>query len=393
MSAQSPVRVGNGPVADEEHLRPTHVEVDLARIAANYRAIAAHVGPERTVMPILKANAYGHGLVPVARTMEAEGAKALGLAFLEEGIAVRRAGVRTPILVLGGILGDQIPRFLEHDLWLTASSVDKLRAIDACAASLGVRAGVHLKIDTGMERIGVHWYTAPKLLEASLSCTHIDVLGIASHLASSDEPDPSYTRLQLERFHEVLSFYERRSLPTPVRHLANSGAIEGHPETWLDLVRPGILLYGVRPADGMTPVVPVAPALTWTSRVVFFKVVEAGNPVSYGSTWTPSARTRLVTVPVGYGDGYPRALSNRAEVLIGGRRHPVRGRVCMDQLMVDIGWDSAYNGDEVVLLGGEGDSAITAETLARWAGTVPYEILTGINARVPRVYPGAGGGS
>ncbi|MBX2803320.1 MAG: alanine racemase [Myxococcales bacterium] len=379
------------PLVDTEELRPTHLEVDLGQLATNYRALVARLG-EVAVMPILKANAYGHGLVAVARLMERLGAPCLGLAFLEEGIRLRRKGVRTPILILGGILGDQIPRFLEHDLILTASSVDKLMAIDAAARAMGVRASVHLKIDTGMERIGVHWYTAPELLEASTRCTHVDVLGIFSHLATADEADPTYTRLQLERFEEVLHFYEARSLPTPVRHLANSGGILKHPGTWFDMVRPGILLFGVAPSQEC-PVEGwgVAPALTWKSRVVYFKVVLPNNPVSYGATWAPSEWTRMVTVPVGYGDGYPRALSGRAEVLIRGRRYPVRGRVCMDQVLVDVGRESAYNGDEVVLLGGQGTESIRVEELARLVGTIPYEILTSINTRVPRVYVGEDG--
>lgn len=372
---------------DTEELRPTYLEVDLGQLARNYRAILAHL--EGTpAMPILKANAYGHGLVEVAVLMEQLGAPILGLAYLEEGIRVRRAGVRTPILILGGILGDQIPRFLEHDLILTASSVDKLLAIDACAGALGRRAKVHLKIDTGMERIGVHWYHADRLLEASLQTAHVDVLGVFSHLATADEPDRRFTECQLERFQEVLGFYEVRSLPVPTRHLANSGAILQHRDTWLDLVRPGLLLFGVDPAPELAGIVSVAPALTWKSRVVYFKVVEAGNPVSYGSTWAPDDWTRVVTLPVGYGDGYPRALSGRSEVLIRGQRHPVRGRVCMDQLMVDIGRGTAYNGDEVVLLGGQGDERITVEALANQAGTIPWEILTGINTRVPRRYVG-----
>lgn len=373
------------PTLDTRELRPTHLEVDLGQLARNYRVVLEHLGGV-PAMPILKANAYGHGLVPVARLMERLGAPVLGLAYLEEGIQVRRAGVRTPILVLGGILGDQIPRFLEHDLILTASSVDKLRAIDACAASLGRRAQVHLKIDTGMERIGVHWYHADTLLEASLTTTHVDVLGVFSHLATADQPDPSFTRRQLERFEEVLAFYEARSLPTPTRHLANSGAVLQHPDTWFDLVRPGIVLYGVMPDPSLVGRIEVAPALTWKSRVVYFKVVEAGNPVSYGATWAPDDWTRMVTLPVGYGDGYPRALSGKAHVLVRGQRYPVRGRVCMDQLMVDIGRGSAYNGDEVVLLGGQGNERVTAEELAALAGTIPYEILTGINTRVPRHY-------
>src|SRR5438067_4443603 len=207
-----------------DELRPTYLEVDLAVLAANYRAIAAHVAPAR-VMPILKANAYGHGLVEVARAMEAAGAPYVGVAYLEEGIRIRQHGIRMPVLVMGGIVGSQIPRFLEHDLTLTASSVDKLRAIDEHAAAIGRPATVHLKIDTGMERIGVHWYSAEPLLEASLKCRHLRVEGIFTHFANADDTDLSHARLQLERFEGVLNFYDRRSLPVPLRHAANSGAI------------------------------------------------------------------------------------------------------------------------------------------------------------------------
>jgi alanine racemase len=366
-------------------LRPTRVEVNLDQLAANLRAIRAHVGG-RPLMPVLKANAYGHGLVPVARRMEAEGADILAVAYLEEGILLRRAGIRCPILVLGGVVGEQIPLFLQHDLRITASSVAKLDAVQACAAAAGATATVHLKVDTGMERVGVHWYSAAPLLEASLRCPNVHVEGIYSHLANSDLPEDAPTRLQIERFAEVLRFYEQRSLPAPLRHLANSGGVLQHPDTWLDMVRPGILLYGVLPAAGLPCPIPVGPALRWTSRVVYFKVVPAGAPVSYGSTWAPAVDTRVITVPVGYGDGYFRAMSGKAEVLVGGRRCPVVGRICMDQLMVDIGQGSAYNGDEVILLGGEGGAAITADALAGWAGTIAYEVLTNINTRVPRRY-------
>jgi alanine racemase len=367
-------------------LRPTHLEVDLAQLAANYAAIERFVGAAR-VMPILKANAYGHGLVEVARLLESLGAPMMGVAYLEEGLRLREEGVRAPVLVLGGIVGEQIPRFLEHDLTLTASSVDKLEAVEACAAAMRRVATVHLKIDTGMERIGVHWYTAERLLEASLRCRHVHVEGIFTHFANADEADLGHARLQLERFHEVLRFYERRSVPVPLRHAANSGAILELPESHLDLVRPGILFYGAMPAPHVRDRVGVGGALRWVTRVVFFKVVLAGHPVSYGSSWAPSVPTRVITLPVGYGDGYGRALSNRAEVLVRGERRPVVGRVCMDQLMVSIGPDgTAYNGDEVVLLGTQGEHRITAEALAEWAGTIPHEVLTSINTRVPRVY-------
>jgi len=380
-----PTPIHEPTIAENGVLRPTHLEVDLERIAANYRAIQTHVGTV-PVMPVVKANAYGHGLVPVGRLFADLGVPYIGLAYLEEGMRLREEGITTPILVLGGILGRQIPLFLEHDLALTASSVDKLEAIDACAAEMGRTAKVHLKIDTGMERLGVHWYSAEALLEASLRCRHLEVEGIFSHFANADAEDLAHARLQLERFAEVLRFYEDRSLPLPLRHMANSGAVAQLPESWLDLVRPGILLYGVYPSDECRRTVPVLPAMNWKSKVVYFKVVKPGHPVSYGSTWQSDHQVRMVTVPVGYGDGYPRRMSGRAEVLLRGRRYPVVGRICMDQVMVNIEWDSAYNDDEVILLGNGDDEIITVEELARWAGTIPYEILTGINTRVPRVY-------
>ncbi len=375
------------PTIATEGLRPTHLEIDLDRLAANYRAIAAHVAPAR-VMPILKANAYGHGLCEVARVLERIGAPTVGVAYLEEGLRLRQQGVRMPVLVLGGIIGSQIPQFLENDLTLTASSVDKLRAIEEAAAAANRTATVHLKIDTGMGRIGVQWYNAEPLLEQSLRCRRVRVEGIFTHLANADSPEVGHARLQLERFAEVLRFYERRSLPTPLRHAASSGAILQLPDSHLDLVRPGILFYGASPSPAVPLTIPVGQAARWTTRVVFFKVVKPGNPVSYGSEWAPAELTRVVTLPVGYGDGYGRAMSGQAQVLLHGKRYPVVGRICMDQVMVAIGWDEAFNGDEAVLLGAQGDDAIRIEDLASWAGTIAHEVLTTINTRVPRVYRG-----
>ncbi|MEX2161613.1 MAG: alanine racemase [Anaerolineales bacterium] len=365
-------------------LRPTQVQIDLDLLAQNYRAIQSHVG-QAVVMPILKANAYGHGLVRVGQHMQALGAKVLGVAYLEEGILLREAGITAPILVLGGILGSQAPLFLQHDLMLTVSSLQKLEQVEEAAAAQGVKARVHLKIDTGMERIGVHYYSAEGLLEASLKCMHVVVEGIFSHFANADALDLSSAKLQVERFQEVLSFYEKRSLPLPLRHMANSGAILQLPEARFDLVRPGILLYGVYPSAEARRTIKVEPALSWTSKVVYFKVVKPDHPVSYGSTWVSDHAVRVVTVPVGYGDGYFRSMSGKAQVLISGKRYPVVGAICMDQFMVNIERDAAYNEDEVVLIGGNGEQ-ITVEDLAAWAGTIPYEILTNINTRVPRVY-------
>lgn len=366
-------------------LRPTHLVVDLDALADNLAAIRERVGGAG-VLAVLKANAYGHGLVPVARLYERLGVEQLGVAYLEEGLELRRAGVRAPILVMGGIVGTQIPLFLEHDLTLTASSVDKLEAIDACARSLGRVARVHLKIDTGMERIGVHWYSCRPLLEASLRCRSVVVEGIYSHLANADAADLTDAAAQLDRFLSALRFYEERGLPAPTRHIANSGAVLNLPEAHLDLVRPGLLLYGHDAAGDEPP--GFRGALTWLSSVVYFKVVPAGAAVSYGSTWAPATQTRVVTVPVGYGDGYTRRMSGHAEVGIRGRRHPVVGRICMDQIMVDIGWSSAFNGDEVLLLGRRDGVEITLRELATWSDTIPWEVLTTVNARVPRVYTG-----
>jgi len=370
---------------DTSVMRPTIVEVRLARLAENFRAIQAAVKPA-TVMPIVKANAYGHGLVDVARHLVGLGTTSLGVALLEEAIMLREAGVTLPILVMGGIFGDQIPVFLRHGLTLTASSIDKLRQIDDVARDLGVTAKVHLKIDTGMERIGVHYYNAEGLLERAAECRHCIVEGIYSHFANADAADLGSARLQLSHFLDVLQWYDKHGVKPPVRHIANSGAILQLPESHLDLVRPGILLYGVYPSAEVRHTIAVRPALTWKSGVVYFKVVKPGHPVSYGSTWQSDHPVRVVTVPVGYGDGYFRALSNVAQVIIRGRKYPVVGRVCMDQIMVNLEWDSAYNGDDVVLLGEGGREIITCEDIAAWAGTIPYEILTNINTRVPRVY-------
>lgn len=380
------MQISNHPtISTAAALRPTHVQVDLERLTRNFGAIQQHVG-SAMVMPILKANAYGHGLVRVGQHMQAIGAKMIGVAYLEEGILLREAGISTPILVLGGILGSQAPLFLEYDLTLTASSLEKLEQVETAAAAAGVRAKVHLKIDTGMERIGVHYYSAETLLDASLKCKNVEVEGIFSHFANADAAELTSAKLQLERFEEVLTFYEKRSLPMPLRHMANSGAILQLPESWMDVVRPGILLYGVYPSQEVKRNVVVEPALTWSSRVVYFKVVRAGHPVSYGSTWQSDHAVRVVTVPVGYGDGYFRAMSDKAQVLVNGKRYPVVGTICMDQFMVNIEQDSAFNADEVILVGESGKQRISVEELAAWAGTIPYEILTNINTRVPRVY-------
>jgi alanine racemase len=365
--------------------RPTRIRVDLDALSHNLHALRARAGVP--VMAIVKANAYGHGLVPVGRHLEAQGAEQLGVAFLEEGIALRRAGVRIPILVMGGIFGPQAAALIAHDLEITVSSIAKLRQVEAAAEAAGRRATIHLKIDTGMERIGVHSYHAGPFVEAAVASRWCTVKGVYSHLACADDPQSAMTAQQLERFLEACAHFERIGAPTPIRHLANSGGVLHFPATHLDMVRPGIALYGVLPDPAAHSPVPLRPALSLVSQVVYFKVVPGGQSVSYGATWAPPADTRVVTIPIGYGDGWPRALSSRGEVLIRGQRLPIVGRICMDQFMVDLGPSgTGYNEDEVVLIGTQGGEVITCEHVATAAGTIPYEILVNLNTRIPREY-------
>ena len=366
--------------SDEDFVRrPTTAFVNVDALTHNVRAIRGHVPSGTRLMAVVKANAYGHGLVPTAKVFLRAGVDHLGVAFLEEGIQLRTAGIKAPILVLGGLIGNQVRHFLEYDLELTAASPYKIEQIEHEAARLGTRARVHLKVDTGMERIGVQWTGADKLLRAADVASHVDVVGTFSHFAEAERPGSEFTEEQIRRFQQSVT-------PNPqvgLRHLANSGGVLFYPESHLDLVRPGLALYGIAP--GATRL-SLRPALSLSTRVVYFKVVRAGTTVSYDRTWAPKRDTRVVTLPVGYGDGYMRALSNRGEVLIRGRRYPIVGRVTMDATMVDVGPEgTAYNGDEVVLIGGAGP-IIQVSDVAAWAGTIPYEILTAISARVPRVY-------
>ena len=364
-----------------ETLRPTYLEVNLGQLRRNLAAIRERVKPAR-VMPIVKANAYGHGVDGVAKFI-ADFSDYLGVATLEEGIHLREIGVDKPILVMGGTLPGQIPSFLQFDLTLTASSADLLLAAEQFASSSGQCLRAHLKVDTGMERVGVRDDESEPFLALAAACKNVEIEGIYSHYANSDSPDLVHANLQLERFLEVLRFYERHSLPPPLlRHISNSGGILQIPEGNFDMVRPGVLFYGVYPALDIPQTVEVKPALTWRSRVAYTKVTPPGRPVSYGSLWQAERPTRIVTVPCGYADGYFRRMSGRARVFVNGKSYPQVGRICMDQFMVNAGDDPVALGDPVTLLG----EGISAHDLAEWAGTNAYEVLTSISARVPRVF-------
>ena len=377
-------------------MRPTYLEVNLTQLKQNLENIRAKVAPAK-VLVVLKANAYGHGVDGVAPFI-APFADYIGVAIVEEGIHLRKMGIATPILVMGGTLLEQLPDFFEYDLTLAASSLDLLTAAEQLAESTRRRLKVHLKIDTGMERIGVREYEAETLIQRSLACSHLEIEGIFTHFANSEtlESDglPSAVSeltesrlvkasLQLKRFQEVLSIYEKLGVPhPPMRHTANSGATLLLPDSYYEMVRPGVMFYGVYPARDVEKTIDVKPALTWKSKVVYSKITRPGRGVSYGSLWQAEAPTRIVTIPCGYADGYFRRMTNEARVVINGKSYPQVGRICMDQFMVNVGEDDVKVGDEVTLLG----NGITPEDLADWVGTNEYEVMTNISARVPRVF-------
>lgn len=370
----------------EKILRATHIEVDLNALVANFEALKHHVAPAK-VMCVVKANAYGHGLVECAKRLAKADAAYFGVALLQEGIELRQAGIKIPIHVFSGVLDDEIEHFVTYNLDLTASSVDKMSTIANVASKLKKKARVHLKVDTGLGRIGMRIERIEQLYQKAIDAEYCTVAGVFSHFARAEDEDPQFTHLQLEHFTRSLHYFEKKRYPMPIRHIANSAAVLRFRECHLDMIRPGIALYGIYPAEHLKRIaLNLIPALNLKSRIVYFKVARGGSGISYKHTWIAPENTRVVTIPLGYGDGYLRCLSNRANVLIRGKRYPIVGNICMDQFMVDIGQDEAFNGDEVVLIGKQGDEQVTVNDLASLAQTVPAEILTSLNSRIPRVY-------
>lgn len=362
-------------------MRPTYLEVNLSQLRKNLETIRAHVAPAK-VMPMVKANAYGHGVDGVAPFIEPY-VDYVGVALVEEGVYLRELGLRKPILVAGATLLEQVPLFAEYDLTLTGSSSELLDIAEEVSRSTKARIKTHLKIDTGMERVGIREYEAEPFILKTSAYKHLEVEGIYTHLANSESADRTYSLKQLERFQQVLDIYNRHSLPVPaLRHVCNSGGILNLPEAHFDMVRPGVLFYGVYPGDEVDRVIEVKAALTWRSRVAYSKRTRPGRPISYGSLWQAEAETGIVTIPCGYADGYFRRMTDHAQVIIRQKKYPQVGRICMDQFMVNVGDDDIKVGDEVILLG----DGIVAEDLARWTGTNEYEVMTNISARVPRIY-------
>ena len=377
----------------------TYAQVDLGALERNLDAIRAHVEFRKILLPV-KANAYGHGLTEQSRSGTVTAPLAqflqdrsvvdwLGVATVEEGVRLRAAGITLPILKLSATQNHEVARAIEADLTLTVVDPVSVWAVSAAAEAVDKYANVHLKIDTGMRRIGCPPALAPRFAELAEQAPYCHLQGVFTHFAVSENPEEDdFTNRQLSQFLEAVDEIEETlGRGIELKHAANSGAVERHPDSWLDMVRPGILAYGY--PQSPLPTLRVDPVLSLISHVSFVKTVHAGETVSYGRTWVAPWDTRVATISIGYGDGYTRLLSNKAEVLIQGRRYPQVGTICMDQIMVDLGPDSTIGvGEQVTLIGRDGSESIGAGDLAALTGTISYEILCGVADRVARVYIG-----
>lgn len=365
----------------------TRAEIDLQAIAHNIRELRALAAANTAFMAAVKAEAYGHGLVPVAETAVSSGADMLGVARIEEAIRLRDAGIATPVLILGYTDPKFTPELFDYDLTQAVFDVDTAAAYATAAASMGKKLKVHLKVDTGMGRLGIP-HDAIAGAERIIGLSNIETEGLFTHFAGADERDKSDARRQLSRFLEVIDTLALRGIRIPVKHAANSAAFIDMPESHLDLARPGISIYGLYPSPHVNKAsVSLLPAMQLKSRIVQIKSVQAGTRISYGGTWTAEKPTTIATVPIGYGDGYHRSLSSLGRMLVCGKRAPVVGRVCMDLTMLDVGHiPDAEMGSEVVVLGKQGNEEITADEIAGTIGTINYEVVTAITSRVPRIY-------
>lgn len=368
-------------------MRPTRAEISLSKLQQNFYQIKQLVGANVKIMGVVKANAYGHGLVEISRALAHFGVDYLGVGFLEEGIILRQNGISLPILVLGGVLGDQVQHFLANNLEITISSIELARRIDNEVQNNALKKPkIHLKIDTGMERLGVHAESAFPFIEQISKLKNLELTGAFSHFATSESTDKSFANYQLTRFNNLLNKINQSGIKIPLTHMANSGAVLNLPESYFNMVRVGLLLYGLYPSLEIQKRIQVEPILSLKSKIVFIKTIEANTSISYGRLYFTKHKTRIATIPIGYGDGYSRLLTNKAEVIIRGKRFPVVGAICMDQIMVDIGTEDFHIGEDVTLIGSDGNETITAWEIANKIGTNAYEVLCAIASRVPRIY-------
>lgn len=371
-----------------EAVRPTRAEINLANLRHNLRVMQRVAGGSE-VWAVLKADGYGHGAKAVARTLERAGASGLCVALLEEGIELREAGIRSPILVMGGYYGRAWGELLRHDLTPVVFDVAHVEALaDEVRFSGSEPIRLHVKVDTGMSRLGIQPSEIGRLGAALLHHSEVRLDGLMTHFACADT-DESFIDEQLDRFDDACRSLRNMGLSSRVRHAANSAAVLRSPRARLDLVRPGIALFGVEPQPGLSP--ELRPVMRVRSEIVAVREIQAGAPVGYGSTWRAPRTSTIATLPMGYADGLSRALSNRGSVLVRGRRAPIVGVVSMDMTMIDVTEiEGVRLGDEVVVLGPQkgplGQDVILAEEIARELDTIPWEVLTAISRRVPRFY-------
>lgn len=369
-------------------LRPVWAEIDLDAIAHNIREIRRITASKAVVMGIVKANGYGHGAVEVARTILANGAERLGVAVLEEGRQLREAGISVPILVLGAALPETALAMLHYDLTPTVCTYDGAKALSAAAKALGKEVKVHIKVDTGMGRIGVFPdEKGAQLIKEIAELPNLQIEGIFTHFAAADEKNKEYTLSQFDKFLGFTSKLEEMGIEIPIRHVANSAALLDLPQTHLDMVRPGIILYGLYPSQEVERKIQLRPAMALKAKVVYVKEVPEGAAISYGRTFVAQEKCKILSLPMGYADGFSRLLSNKGEVLVKGRRVRIVGRVCMDQcLALYEGDENAEIGEEVVIMGQQGEEEISAEEIADHLGTINYEVVCMVGGRVPRKY-------
>jgi len=371
--------------------RPTVAEIDLAALRYNYGQVRRAVPPACGILAVVKADAYGHGFMDVAGELEKLGVTAFGVAFLAEGIQLRKSGIDRPILLLGGIYPGQERKCVGFNLSTTIFDLRQARALNDAAGRLYRKARVHVKIDTGMGRLGIPFAEVEEFFRELARFPHLDIEGMISHFASADELDQSgrdYTALQADIFAKAVAIARGAGFNPRYLHIANSAAAFGLDLPGCNLVRPGIALYGALPSADFAGSMDLRPVMALKSRVAMLKWVDRGTSISYARRYTAEGKTLVASVPVGYADGYRRSLTNRGEALIRGNRVPVIGTVCMDWIMLDVtAVPEVAAGDEVVLMGCDRDgNCVRAEEIADWAQTIPYEIFCGISKRVPRIY-------
>jgi alanine racemase len=366
--------------------RPTWIDIDLEAVVHNLRLVQAMLDTKAQLMVVLKADGYGHGAIRIARTVINNGAQMLGVACLSEAVTLRRAGIQAPILILGYTPAWQARETVLYDVTATVFDLETLQAFDRAAAQVGRIANVHVKIDTGMGRLGLLPDQVLPVFEQATQLANVTIQGVFTHFSVADEADKSYTYRQLECFGRVLSQIRRMGIEIPIVHASNSAALLSVPEARFDMVRVGIALYGLSPSPDTLLPDEFRPALSFKTRIAQVKVLPPGSYVSYGNTYRTKRYERIAVIPVGYADGFRRAPGTWGFVLIRGESAPIVGRVCMDQTMVNVTRiPDAQQGDEVVLIGQQGQAEITVDDVAKQLGTINYEVVSEILARVPRV--------